>query len=317
MKRRAARRALTLSALSLAALCLPVTTSAAEGNAPAAPGGFVFRTVPAAPMVLPAPIELGGAANNNAPAFQWTGLGRERVVRNVSRPQLFVVRPAAGQANGRAVLVVPGGGYQFVAIENEGMPVAQKLAAEGTTAFVLVYRVNATPVPDDDFAAVINQEIAKRFAPGAPKVADDLQPYAPAVADAKAAMVWLKAHAGELGIDAQRIGYIGFSAGARTGRALVSQANADEMPATLALIYGGLFATQPRQPVPPLFLAQAADDALFPPNNFDMVQNWRQAGQRVELHLYERGGHGFGAMAPRGNTSDGWMSAYLAWLARQ
>jgi hypothetical protein len=78
-----------------------------------------FQTVPATPMDLPTPIQLG--AETGGPAFQWTGFGRERVLRNVAAPLLYPVRPAQGKGNGRAVLVVPGGGYKFVAIENEGM----------------------------------------------------------------------------------------------------------------------------------------------------------------------------------------------------
>ncbi len=310
----------TCSRPALKQLLCGFITSVALGHAPTAlaadapPPVHVFRTVPAAPMELPAPLPFGGTGSG--PAFQWTGLGQERILRNVQRPQLYPVRPAAGKANGRAVLVVPGGGYRFVALENEGMPIARRLADAGYTAFVLVYRVKPTPVADADFAAEVNAEIAQRFAPGAPKAADDLAPYGPAIEDAKAAMAWLKAHATEQGFNSRRLGYIGFSAGARTGRALVTQATADEMPDTLALIYGGFYATAPRQPVPPLFLAQAADDPLFPPDGFDIVQNWRRAGQRVELHLYERGGHGFGSM-PRGTTADGWLDAYLIWLAKQ
>lgn len=300
-----------LASLACAVLSPLATVHAADGGPPA----FAFRTVPATPMNLPTPLEIG--SGGSAPAFQWTGLAQERILRNVQRPLLYPVRPAPGQARGRAVLVVPGGGYRFVAIENEGLPVAQRLAEAGYTAYVLVYRVKPTPVADADFAAEVNQEIAQRFAPGAPKASDDLQPHGPAVEDVKAAMAWLKANAASQGVDPQHIGYIGFSAGARSGRALVEQATPAQMPATLALIYGGFYATRPAQPVPPLFLAQAADDPLFPPDSFDMVQDWRRAGQRVELHLYERGGHGFGAMAPRGNTSDGWLPSYLAWLARQ
>jgi len=311
----------------LALLCAGALAQApAALAADAAPPAFAFRTVPATPMALPVPLQfpatgmagLAGTAGNGPalPAFQWTGLAHERIVRNVLRPQLYPVLPAAGRGNGRAVLVVPGGGYKFVAIENEGLPVARRLAEAGYTAFVLVYRVQPTPVADEAFAAEVNREIAQRFAPGAPKQADDLAAYPPAVDDVRQAMAWLRSQAPALGFDAGRLGYIGFSAGARSGRALVESASADEMPATLALVYGGFAATRPRTPVPPLFLAQAADDPLFPPDGFDIVQNWRQAGQRVELHLYERGSHGFG-LTPRGSTSDGWLQAYLAWLDRQ
>ncbi len=297
--------------LHLTALMAAALLSAAPAHAAAPP---MFQAQAATPMTLPTPIELG---SGSGPALQWTSLIRERVLRNTTRALLYPVRPAAGRGNGQAVLVMPGGGYRFVAIENEGMPVAQRLADAGYTAYVLVYRVQSTPAADAEFAAFINAEIAERFAPGAAKAPVDLAPHEPAVEDALTAMAWLRTNAKAQGFDAARIGFIGFSAGARTGRALVARATPEQMPTTLALIYGGFAATAPKAPVPPLFLAQAADDGLFPPDHFDIVQNWRRAGQRVELHLYERGNHGFGLLAPRGTTSDGWMDAYLAWLARQ
>ena len=98
---------------------------------------------------------------------------------------------------------------------------------------------------------------------------------------------------------------------------LAGEIDAHEMPATLALIYGGLAASKPQAPTPPLFLAQAADDPLFPVTNIDLLNSWREAGQRAELHIYERGGHGFGLLNLRGTTADGWIDAYLAWLAKQ
>ncbi|WP_077038323.1 alpha/beta hydrolase [Pelomonas sp. KK5] len=272
---------------------------------------YVFKTVPATPMDLPAPIALG-----DAPAFQWTGLARERILRNVSAPLLYPVLPPAGKGNGRALLVVPGGGYKFVAVENEGWPVAQRLAEAGWTVFVLVYRVNPTPPADEDFAASVNEEIAQRFASATPRRGNNLQLFEPAVEDARLAMAWVKAHAADYGCDPARSGYLGFSAGAHSGRALAERAAAGEMPATLALIYGGFGAFRAQAPVPPLFVAQALDDPLFPPDDFGIVQAWREAGQRVELHLYERGSHGFG-LIPRGTTSDQWLDAYLNWLDKQ
>ena len=182
-------------------------------------------------------------------------------------------------------------------------------------AFVLAYRVRPTPAADADFEAEINREIAERAASPRGLASDKLH-FTPAVDDARQAMRWLRAQAGALGIDAARLGFLGFSAGAHSGHTLVETANPDEMPATLALVYGGLQAAEPRAPVPPLFLAQAADDPLFPLDGFDLVQSWRRARQRVELHVYERGGHGFGSI-PRGSTSDRWMDHYLAWLDRQ
>ncbi len=271
-----------------------------------------FHTVPAEPMALPEPVF--PAARPDGAAFQWTGLPNERIVRNVTAPALYPVRPADGRGNGRAVLVVPGGGYNFVAMENEGLPVARRLADAGFTAFVLTYRVQPTPASDEGFADQINREIAARFAAPAATAAD-LPPYGPAVEDALAALRWLQGNVQDYGCG-PRVGFLGFSAGARTGRAIVEQADAADMPSTLALVYGGLFATTPRAPVPPLFVAQAADDPLFPTVGIDLLTAWQAAGQRYELHLYERGGHGFGTI-PRGTTSDLWLDAYLAWLQRQ
>lgn len=295
----------------LSSLALSLQAAAAE---PPAQPPFSLRIEPARPLPLPTPIPLG-APVDGAP-YQWTGMNREQLLRNVRTATMHAVRPAPGKGNGRAVLVVPGGGYMFVAIENEGLPVAQRLADQGITAFVLVYRVKPTPPADEDFSAWLQKDIAERFSkppvPGAPELE-----FQPAVDDAQAAMRWLRAHAADFGVNPAQIGFIGFSAGARTGQRLVEQADAAEMPSNLALIYGGLSAAKPKAPVPPLFAAQAADDPLFPVTGIDLVHSWKQAGQRAELHLYEKGGHGFGLLNLRGTTADGWIDAYLAWLAKQ
>lgn len=289
----------------------------AQGSAPAAAPAFSFQIVPARPLPLPQAIALDG---QQSPAtLQWTGINKEQVVRNVRSASLYPVRPAAAQANGRAVLVVPGGGYVMVAVENEGLAVAQRLAELGYTAFILVYRVKPTPADDEAFAAQIAQSAAARFrqppSDGGP--ADDALRFQPAVDDAKSAMRWLRREAQALGIQADRIGCIGFSAGARTCLQLTEQAEPAEMPAHLALIYGGLAAAAPRSPVPPLFVAQAMDDRLFPVTHIDLVNSWRRAGQRSELHLFERGGHGFGLVNLRGTTADGWFDIYQRWLSAQ
>lgn len=306
--------AVPCAALACVALAAATPAQAADAPQPPARPGFSLRIEPARPLPLPTPIALGTPVTG-AP-FQWTGMNREQLLRNVRTATMYAVRPAAGKANGRAVLVVPGGGYMFLAIENEGLPVAQRLADQGYTAFVLVYRVKPTPAADEDFSAWLQKDIAERFSkppvPGAPELE-----FQPAVDDAKVAMRWLRAHAADFGVNAAQVGFIGFSAGARTGQRLVEQAEPAEMPANVALIYGGLSAAKPKAPVPPLFAAQAADDPLFPVTGMDLIQSWKQAGQRAELHLYELGGHGFGLRNLRGTTADGWMDAYLAWLAKQ
>ncbi|WP_284615026.1 alpha/beta hydrolase [Aquabacterium humicola] len=261
-------------------------------------------------------MDLPGAISITPEACGWqvTRLEHERVLRNVGAAALLPVEPAPGRGNGRAVLVVPGGGFLFVAVENEGLPVARRLAKAGYTAFVLVYRTRPTTDDDRSFEQGLPrawQDLAERI-----QADGDLALHGPALDDTRTAMRWLRAHAASFGFDPARLGLLGFSAGARCGRALVAQATAEEMPDSLALVYGGFAATVPRAPVPPLFLAQAADDPLFDSGQLAILDDWRRAGQRAELHLYERGGHGFG-LRKQGATSDHWFDAYRAWLDRQ
>lgn len=289
----------------------------------AQPAGFVFRATPiAAPgepeaMALPlAPDAAGAAAGGGPSAEQWSSLNGQRVVRNVVRPVLLPVKPPAGSANGRAIVLAPGGGYQFVSIDEEGLLVARQLAARGYTAFVLKYRTAPTPADDAAFAAQLNagmQQMASR-APGS--AAPPLPRFAPAVEDAQNAMRLVRTRAAEFGVRPDQVGFIGFSAGAGTGLRLQEQAAPGTVPDHLALIYGPLSASPVVEPLPPLFALMAADDPLFAGAGFALIEHWQRSGQRVELHLYEGGGHGFG-LTPRGAPTDGWIDRYLAWLGRR
>lgn len=249
---------------------------------------------------------------------QWTLRNGQRVVRNVNAPVLLPVLPAAGRANGRAVLVLPGGGFRFVAIDNEGHAVAQALAAAGYTAFVLKCRVLPTAAEAATFVADFDAFIMAAVSRPPEQRGGGSAVYPPAVDDTRQALRLLRQRSGQWQIDPDRIGFIGFSAGALIGRALVEAAGPDAMPHTLALLYGSMLALPAPVPagLPPLFAALAADDPLFGRQGFGLIESWQQAGQRAELHLYERGEHGFG-MAPLGTTSDHWCDAYLAWLAKQ
>lgn len=259
---------------------------------------------------------LSGVLPLTSKACVWrcTRLAHEAVLRNVGAAGLLPVMPPPGRGNGRAVLVVPGGGFIFVAVENEGLPVAQRLAEAGYAAFVLVYRTRPSIEDDDAFERGLPQ--AWQGLAAQIRADGDLAVHPPAVDDIRTAMRWLRAHAADFAFDPARLGVLGFSAGARAGRALVAQAPRGEMPDSLALVYGGFARTVPRSPVPPLFLAQAADDPLFDHRHLDILDDWRRAGQRAELHLYERGGHGFG-LRTQGATSDHWFEACRAWLDRQ
>ena len=132
------------------------------------------------------------------------------------------------------------------------------------------------------------------------------------IADAEAAFALIRARAHEWKVDPQRIGMIGFSAGAALTLATAS-ASSTAQPAFLGDIYGPLNEMEVPAGSPPLFVALAADDPLFDTYDFGIVRSWRKAGVPVEFHYYEQGGHGFG-MYPKETTSTGWFDAFADWL---
>jgi acetyl esterase/lipase len=228
-------------------------------------------------------------------------------VTNITTPTLTVFRPA-GNANGTAVVVCPGGGFQNLAITHEGLLVAQWLADRGITAFVLKYRVRPSPgfrIPPDirhhperfaDFAHTM--ETGRKIA-----VADGIQ-----------AMRYLRANAAKFGIAPDRIGIMGFSAGAMTTMGVVMDSEQADRPNFAAPIYGAMEKLDPPKSGPPLFIAATQDDAAVPvTESVAIFSSWTAADLRAEMHLYERGGHGFG-MLPRHQTVDNWSNAFEAWL---
>jgi len=134
---------------------------------------------------------------------------------------------------------------------------------------------------------------------------------APQIADAVAAFALVRANAAKWHVDPDRIGMIGFSAGAALTMAATLNSH-DAKPAFIGNIYGGLSAVDVPPDAPPLFAAVAADDPLMR-LDFGLIENWRKAKRPVEFHYYEQGGHGFG-MYKKETTSTGWFDAYVKWL---
>ena len=135
-------------------------------------------------------------------------------------------------------------------------------------------------------------------------------------ADARAAFALIRSRAAEWRVDPNRIGMIGFSAGAMLTMATAlsgQQGSADAKPAFLGNVYGPLAAVTVPADAPPLFAAIAADDPLFGNGNFALIDSWRTAKRPVEFHLFEQGGHGFG-MYPKPTTSTGWFDEFTRWL---
>jgi acetyl esterase/lipase len=235
-------------------------------------------------------------------------------LRNVSVPTLEVFRPAANKANGAAVIVAPGGGFAMLVYVNEGEAVAKRLAQAGVTAFVLKYRLVQTPV---EFAAMENQHmktmdgVIARAASGVPAELPRFEGEDVATQDAAEAVKLVRQRSAEWGLNPRRIGFLGFSAGAMVA-ADVAIGDAAGRPDFVGLIYGSLRNPVPKN-APPAFIAAALDDPMLPDDAIPLFRAWRAAGRPAELHVYERGGHGFG-MTSQGASSDHWFEEFVWWM---
>jgi acetyl esterase/lipase len=231
--------------------------------------------------------------------------------RNVTIATLTPVLPDPAKANGTAVIVAPGGGFRTLSMENEGWAVARALAERGVAAFVLKYRLNQTPADMPAFEASMRQMFAGAARPR-PSPAEQIAGIAPQIADARAAFALVRSRAAEWRVDPDRIGMVGFSAGAMLTMA-TTVAGVDAKPAFIGNIYGPLGAMEVPANAPPMFVALAADDPLFGNSGFGLIESWRTAKRPVEFHLYEQGGHGFG-MYQKETTSTGWFEAFVQWI---
>ena len=268
-----------------------------------------------APAQMPAPEEVGPVRRLSVPlgapctgTEQWERMFEQINVRNVTCPAVYPVLPKPGKANGKSVIVVPGGGYQFVSIEQEGFRVADALAAHGYSAFVVKYRTVETPREAGAYMA----KMAQLFGNLGQRELDDNPP---AVDDLAAAVRMVHGEAAKRGLDPAQIGVVGFSAGARTTIRLLEWKDEAKLAENVALIYPPMTQVVKGRPRPPLFLAIAVDDPLFRQGKLDLLSAWLAESEKTEFHLYSGGSHGFG-MGIKGATSDLWIDQYIAWLDR-
>jgi acetyl esterase/lipase len=231
--------------------------------------------------------------------------GMLTLVTDVTVPTLTVVRPDPAQSNGTAVIVCPGGGFQFLSWESEGMEVARWLAGRGVTAFVLKYRVRMANDGGTGKEGPTTFEAALKA--GEPKINI-------ARADAIQAIRHLRANADQYGIARDRIGLMGFSAGAMTTMSVVLKGDAADWPNFIAPVYGAMEDAPVPKDAPPLFIVHTQADAMVPAAQATrMFDAWTAAGRPAELHLYQAGPHGFG-MRKVGSPVDGWTDAFEGWL---
>jgi acetyl esterase/lipase len=293
---------------ALAGLALLIGQSALAQNPPLQ---IELTQAPAEPDAIPL---YGAAAPGLATSETWMRHGSfGYVVRNVTRPTLTPFLPDPKKATGAAVIVAPGGAYMLLAIEPEGWRVAKALNERGIAAFVLKYRVMPTPVGIAESNAFMDKKV-KAGLPD-PRRQPTLQ-YPPSTDDALAALAMVRTNAREWGVDPDRVGMMGFSAGAMTSLNAVMAAKPGKGPDFFGYIYGPQARVTPPRNAPPMFAAIAFDDPLIPTMGFPIVEAWRNANRPVELHSYGKGGHGFGLGLP-GTTTLLMLDQFVAWLGME
>src|SRR5262245_48116998 len=236
-------------------------------------------------------------------------------ITNVTRPTVSVFRPAAANNSRVAMVICPGGGYWNLAWDKEGEEVAAWLNSLGITGVVLKYRVPRRP-----------GEPERLPAPGP-------------LLDAQRAIRLVRSRAGEWGIDPERIGIIGFSAGGhlavmtatsfdrRSYEPIDDVDRASCRPDFAVVAYPGYILARPgagalaeyfRIPegTGPMFLVHASDDdqrGAQPEQSLALYRALRDAGVPAELHIYDRGGHGFGVRKSERPVSH-WPVRFAEWL---
>jgi acetyl esterase/lipase len=230
-------------------------------------------------------------------AVENTPLGT--VIFNVVTPTLTAYLPERAKATGTGVIVAPGGAFVALAIDLEGIGVARWLQNKGIAAFVLKYR------------------IVEKRGEGIPEMnMDEVGQYG--IADGIQALKVVRQHAADWGLSPDRIGFMGFSAGAMVTSGALLQKDAAARPSFAAMIYGGPFGVMPAIPakLPPMFLAWAQDDTQARTPIVKFYDALAAAGQKPEVHIFSAGGHGFG-LRKQGTTSDHWIDDLYFWLEAQ
>lgn len=236
-----------------------------------------------------------------------------KVVYNVTKPTLTVFTPDASVATGTAIVICPGGGFHTLSINSEGNDVANWLVKKGVTCFVLKYRL-VHSVTDDPVKELVDMI-------GKPEFDEKNKTLIPlAIADGRAAITYVRAHAAEYNIKPDHIGIIGFSAGGLVAGAAAYNYSAENRPDFVAPIYGGVtpeFQGTIANDAPPMFITAASDDQLgLAPASIDLYNKWLESKHPVELHMYVKGGHGFG-MRTQNLPTDTWIDRFGDWLTVQ
>jgi acetyl esterase/lipase len=266
-------------------------------------------------------VELPPEADTTKPDQPPTGGGRVTRIGNVSNPTLEIFRPdpAKFPMNGKltksqtAVIICPGGGHRILAYDLEGTEVARWLANQGITGIVLKYRVPARDPENKAHAAV---------------------------QDAQRAIRWVRSQSESLGISADRIGIMGFSAGGEVAARATLLCDRDHYPKAdaatdpvdqfsakpnfAALIYPAYLVAKdqsklleelnPASSTPPVFMVHAWNDNVTPLSSLYLAAELKRANVPCELHMYSTGGHGYGLRHVENVPVTDWPGPFGHWL---
>ncbi len=217
------------------------------------------------------------------------------IVQNVVKPVLMYYPPDPGTDVGTAMVIAPGGGFRNLMISYEGVDIARYLNKLGVHAYVLKYRL----FHQEDKTKQDGQDVRKL-----------------AVADGQQAVRLVRGGAKEMGIEQDRIGMIGFSAGGGVTLASV-MGPADGRPDFAVPVYTGAGAKKGLPVVvpenaPPLCIFTAANDQLIPwEKSMELFVAWKEAGALAEIHIFQVGKHGF---VEKGGGADHFMDRLQEWM---
>ena len=232
--------------------------------------------------------------------------GDSLIVSGVNRPSITVYTPAKEKATGAGIIVAPGGSFRELWITYEGYRVADWLTQHGIAAFVLKYRLQ-----NDEGSGYTTEGHS--------------------LPDIQRAIRLVRSRAAEWGVDPNRLGVMGFSAGGALAGLAGSRYDdpvkspADDIdklsakPAFMGLIYGTPFSApmtfqvKIAKDMPPVFMAAGGDDsvsAAYP----EIYRKLKDAGVSVELHIYAGVGHGFGLQPTSPLSVSGWADRLREWL---
>jgi acetyl esterase/lipase len=263
---------------------------------------ITVRAQDARPVVPLWPNGAPGSEGKTAPeSTRIAAPGGDHIVSSVHRPSITVYLPKSN-ASGAAVVIAPGGGHSELWMDHEGYNVAEWLSEHGVAGLVLKYRL----AREKGSTYTVEGE---------------------SLADTQRAIRVARSRAAEWGIDPERIGVMGFSAGGELAALAGSRygdapAGSDDIgrlsdkPAFQALIYPAI----PRdmkfsKESPQAFLACGADDRQNISQGLpELYLAMKRAGASAELHVYAKTGHGFGVRSTNHGPSAAWTTQFLAWL---